>query len=104
MKDLLFLSAMFGWPLAIFAGVRLSAMCRCAPNAVRWGYIMVLAGATLQAFSPWTIGHGMTGVLAASRFLIVGLLLLASGLLTLLLTLPCPGQRAGGFQGRQTQG
>lgn len=88
MKNLIFLSAAFGWPLAIFAGLRMSAMCRCVPNPVRWGYTLVLAGALLQATSPWVIGVGMTGVLAASRFLIVGLLCLASGLFVLLLKLP----------------
>lgn len=93
MKDLIFLSAAFGWPVAIFAGLQMSALCRCAPSPVRWGYTLVLAGAMLQATSPWVIGWGMTGVLAASRFLIVGLLLLASGLLLLHLTLPNPWRR-----------
>lgn len=95
MKDLIFLSAAFGWPVAIFTGLRMSALCRCAPNPVRWGYALVLLGALLQATSPWIIGHGMTGVLAASRFLIIGLLCLASGLFVLLLKLPNPWGREG---------
>lgn len=83
MNDLVTLSALFGWPLAAFSLIRMSGFSRCTSSLMRWGYALVLLGALFQAASPWVLTRDGGDVLAA-RWLIVGLMLLSSGLGVLL--------------------
>lgn len=85
MKQLLILSALFGWPLAAFSAYRMSTLVRDTLPAMRWGYALILAGSLLQGSSSWVMDHGTGGMLAAARALIVGLLLLSLGLLLLVM-------------------
>ena len=80
MKDLLFLSAMFGWPVAVFALYRMSTLDRCSSHSMRWGYALILSGSLLQATSVLVLGHENAGELYAARALIVGLMALSAGL------------------------
>lgn len=80
MKDLLYLSALFGWPVAVFALYRLSTFNRCTSGWMRWGYAMVLCGALLQATSVLALGYKSAGLLLAARALILGLMVLSAGL------------------------